>query len=408
MPFAALALIAAAGWSPTQSFDAGAAQFHEPVPRVAIDARGQALLAYETGDRRLVVRTRTGGRFGKPLTLAREVHDYAVAPGAVAYEAKDGLHVAVRRGRAYKDRKVASGTGSEINGVAIAADPLGGWVVAERQFPRRGSAKPNRVRTLSLDATGAPTAPPQDLGLGQFGLDARPTQALAVLPDGRAVLVFQREGEAYDDPDPVVYALRPHGGTFGEPAVVGEGLTDPRVTVDGDRAVLSATMTTLCGDAGCAGRPRAIAVHPDGTLGAPVGPSLARPNRAFAPWATPNALVFQLKTTAKPFSREAPVRALSLTAGGRLQTLTRAPATEPVALALAGGRTLAVWATRGGLGAALAGPDGAFAKTAAPSGPPPERYHSNPTNRDARAAGDYAAVAWARGHTVRVSVRRFR
>ncbi|MDA0183275.1 hypothetical protein OJ997_23390 [Solirubrobacter phytolaccae] len=408
MPFAALALIAAAGWSPTQSFDAGAAKFHEPVPRVAIDARGKALLAYETGDQRLVVRVRTGGRFGAPRVLARNTLDYAVAPGAVAYEAKDGIHVAVRSGGGFKDRKVASSTGSEINGVAIAADPLGGWVVAERQFPRKGSGKPYRVRALSLDAAGNPTSPPQDLGLGQFGLDARPTQALAVLPDGRAVLVFQREGVAYDDPDPVVYALRAHGGTFTEPAVVGDGLTDPRVTVDRERgAVLSATMTTLCGDTSCAGQPRAIPLNPDGTLGAPTGPTVARPNRAFAPWAAPNALVFQLKTKVKPFSREAPVRAASLTRSGPLQTLTKELASEPVALPLSGGRTLAVWTTRRGFGAALAGPDGVFAKRTAPAGPAPEIYHSNPTNRDARSAGDYAIVAWSRGHTVRVSVRTF-
>ena len=90
--------------------------------------------------------------------------------------------------------------------------------MAERQFPRRGSAKPYRVRALSLDAAGAPVGPPQDLGLGQFGLDARPTQALAVLPDGRAVFVFQRERTTYGDPQPVVYAVRPHGGAFTAPA----------------------------------------------------------------------------------------------------------------------------------------------------------------------------------------------
>ena len=83
------------------------------------------------------------------------------------------------------------------------------------------------------------------------------------------------------------------------------------------------------------------------------------------------------------------------------------PPTEPVALALDQERTLAMWATRRGFGAALAGPDGAFRKVAAPTGPPPEIYHSNSTNRDTRSAGAYAIVAWARGHTVRVSVRRF-
>ena len=178
--------------------------------------------------------------------------------------------------------------------------------MAERQFPRRGSAKPYRVRTLSLDAAGAPVGPPQDLGLGEFGIDARPTQALAVLPDGRAVLVFQRERISYGDPQPVVYAVRPHGGTFTTPAVVGDKLTDARVTVAGDRAVLTATMTALCGDTSCAGQPRAIPLNPDGSLGTPVGPTVARASRAFAPWAAPGAIVFQLKSAPKPFSREAP------------------------------------------------------------------------------------------------------
>lgn len=407
MSYAVLALIAATGWSPTQSFDAGRAQFHEPVPRVAVDARGQGLLAYETGDRRLVVRT--GRRFTRVRTLARRTIDYAVAPGAVAYEAKDGIHVAVRTAGGFKQRKVASSTGNEINGVAIAADPLGGWVVAERQFPRHGSGpkKTYSVRTISLDPTGAPLGPPQELGPGAFGIDARPTQALAVLPDGRAVLTFQRESPDFADPTPVVYSIRPHQGAFSTPATVGDGLTDSRVTVSGDRAVLSATATAVCGDTQCAGQPRAFPIAADGSLGAPQGPTVARPRRAFAPWATPNAIVFQLKTAPKPFSREAPVRAAALTPNAPLQTLTKQPATEPVALALDGDRTLALWATRTRLGAALAGPSGTFHTVKAPNGPPPEVVHTNSTNRDARSAGRYAIVAWSRGHTVRVSVRRF-
>ena len=110
----------------------------------------------------------------------------------------------------------------------------------------------------------------------------------------------------------------------------------------------------------------------------------------------------------KPFSREAPIRAASLaTPNAPLQTLTRQLATEPVALPLDGNRTLALWATRTRFGAALAGPDGTFRSVNAPKGSPPAVYHTNATNRDVRAAGDYAIVAWARGHTVRVSVRRF-
>ena len=270
-------LIAAAGWSPTQHFDAGAAQFHEPVPRVAIDAKGGALLAYETGDRRLVVSVRRkDGRFSRPKTLAKRTLDYAVAPGAVAYEAKDGIHVATRTATGFKPRKVASSTGSEINGSRSppTRSAAGSWPSASSP----AAAAPSRTACAP-----SPSTPPgprsdllQDLGLGQFGIDARPTQALAVLPDGRAVLVFQRERTTYGDPQPVVYAVRPHGGTFTAPAVVGDKLTDARVTVAGDRAVLTATMTALCGDTSCAGQPRAIPLNPDGSLGAPVGPTVAR------------------------------------------------------------------------------------------------------------------------------------
>jgi hypothetical protein len=177
------------------------------------------------------------------------------------------------------------------------------------------------------------------------------------------------------------------------------------VTVAGDEATVSATEATLCGDAGCAGQPRALRLAPDGTPGPLLGPALEKPNRAFAPWAAGGALVFQLKDGVQPFSREAPVRAVSLTAGAPLQTLTRERATEPIALPLPNGRVLALWATRSSFGAALAGPDGRFKRTTAPAGPPPSPYHSNPTNRDARVAGRHVLVAWARGALVRVSRR---
>jgi hypothetical protein len=398
MHLAALALMTAAGWSPTQSFDAG--PVHEPAPRVAIDARGHALLAYETGKGRLVASVRRKGRFARPVTLARRIHDHAVAPGAVAWVAEDGVHVATRTAAGFKARRVARGTDGRIDGVSIAADPQGGWVVAERRFARRA----HRVRALSLDAAGRAVGAPQELGPGHFGLDARPTQALAVLADGRAVLTFKR-GDAHSEP--VVYAVRPHGGAFSEPAAVGERLADPRVTVAGDRAVLTATAVTRCGESRCAGHPQAFPLNPDGSLGAPEGPALAQPTRAFGPWAAPGAIVFQLKTGPQPFSAQAPVHAAALRPDAPLQTLTRKPATEPVALALSGDRTLAVWATRSRLGAALAGPDGDFDPVSAPAGTPPEPNHSNATNRDARSAGAYAVVAWSAGRTVNVSVRRF-
>ncbi len=226
------------------------------------------------------------------------------------------------------------------------------------------------------------------------------------------MLAFQREApRGTPGPQPVVVATRRHGEAFGEPtALTVPNSTDPRVTVSGGEAVVTATAIAVCGDTSCAGQPRASRVAADGTLGALVGPTLARPSRAFAPWASGNALVFQLKDRVQPFSREAPVRAVALRADGSvgpLQTLTSHRATEPVGLPLSGGRTLAVWATRSALDAALANSDGRFKPTTAPAGPPPARYHTNSTNRDARSAGSFAIVAWARDGIVRVSVRRF-
>ena len=178
------------------------------------------------------------------------------------------------------------------------------------------------------------------------------------------------------------------------------------MAVAGDQAVISATAGVSCGDAGCFGNPRAFSL-----TGAPLAaPDLDHPKRSFGAWAVRGALIFQRKDGPRPFSREAPVKAIAFAADGslgRLQTLTRVPATEPIGLALAGGRTLALWATRERLDAALAGADGRFRGISAPSGPPPEPYHTNSTNRDARAAGRYAIVTWARGETVRVSIRRF-
>jgi hypothetical protein len=301
---------------------------------------------------------------------------------------------------------VAASTGSEINGVAIAADPQGGWVVAERQYPRKGSAKPYRVRALSLDADGRRIGAVQDLGRGEFGIDARPTSALAVLPDGRAVLTFQRDVEGSLSSGPVAVAVRPHGGAFAPPVDLPGPLRDPRVTVAGDQAVISATAGVSCGDSGCSGNPRAFSI-----TGAPLAaPDLDHPNRSFGAWAVRKALIFQRKDGPQPFSREAPVKAITFAVDGslgRVQTLTRVRSTEPIGLALDGGGTLALWATRKRLDAAFAGADGRFRGISAPSGAPPEPYHTNSTNRDARAGGRYAIVTWARGRTVRVSVRRF-
>lgn len=431
---AAAALLAAAPaagtastWSKPAGFSAGDDDGREPVPRAAIARDGTNAVAFFSKSGALMLATGSrGGRLGAARMIERTgVRDYSIAaaPGGaflLAWEDNDGLHAAVRTraGRRIVERRYDSGPSSVINNVQVAADPQGGWVLAQRVFPhgaRRGRL--HGVRTLSLDPAGRQLGAIQDLGDGNFGIDARPTQALAVAPDGRAVLTFGRTAAAFDAPESVVVATRPHGGTFGTPvALTGDPIADPRVAIGADGATLvAATQVRSRGDAGAFGNPVVARVSPAGALGAPFGPLLSNPKRAFAPTAVPTSdgrgvLVFQLKTRSEPFATEAPVRAVAISADGTvgpLQTLTSGRAKEPVAMGLSGGRALTIWSGRRGLDARLAGPDGTFAKTAPPKGPPPTPFHSNSTNRDLRTAGRYAIFTWARDGRVRVTVRRF-
>lgn len=391
----------AAGWQETS-----VAARTDAAPRTAIASDGTSLTAYRRADGAIfAVAGASRGRFAAPIAVTtREAQSYAVAvaphgQSTVAYEAKDGIHVAIRSGRGFKDRRVASSSGSEINGIQIAADPLGGWVVAERWFPAKGSGTPYRVRVLSLDAIGRPAGAVQDLGEGEFGIAGRAAKQLTVLDDGRAVLAFEAENGRG-----VLVSTRPHGAAFSAPAPVGQDLADPAVTKDGNHALVAAVQAGTCGDAGCAGAPVVSSVGPDGAPGAPAGPALDHPTRAFAATAGPGTLAFLLKDAPQPFSRMAPVVAFG---GGKLQTLSKTPATEPFALKLFT-NTLVLWTTADGLGAAKAGSlDGRFHRIAAPPGPPPTPLHTNATNRDFASAGWYAIAAWSRGSTVRVSMRRF-
>jgi hypothetical protein len=171
--------------------------------------------------------------------------------------------------------------------------------------------------------------------------------------------------------------------------------------------------TDSCPESGCFGAPGVALLAAGAAPASPFGPSIDRPYRAFAPTAALTAsnrgvLVFQLKTKPAPFSTSAPVRAVTFAADGTfgpLQTLTPARANEPVVMPLSGGRALVVWAERQRIGAALAGPNGRFHKTAGVSGPPPSPGHINPTNRDLHTAGRYAIFAWEGNGRARISVR---
>jgi hypothetical protein len=396
----------------------------EPVPRAAIAADGTSAAAWRTVDGRLVASTGSrSGRFTPPRTVARAGAIewwVAAAPGGaalVAWQAHDGAWVAVRRraGRPFVRRHIVALAGSDISGIEAVADPGGGWVVAERRYPPYGSGLPYRVFGSSLDEGGRLLGPPQDLGEGSFGLDARPGTALAAEPDGGAVLAFTGEGGR--DRETTLVSVRPHGGAFGAPvAVPGPPTAEPRAVAGPEgTALLAFLRIERCGDAGCFGAPGIVRVGADGALSAPAGPALEMPRRALSPSVAPVAgggavLVFGVKPRPAAFSREATVRAVAVGrdgSAGPVLTLSSRLCSEPVAAGLRGGRALALWAERGALRAALADVDGRFRGISAPPGPAPERFHTNSTNRQLATAGRWALAAWSRAGRVRLSVRRF-
>ncbi len=417
---------AAASWTPTRTFVVG--KQHDATPRAAIASDGTSVLAFRSKTGKLMLSTgRADGRFTAPRRIDQAgVRDWSVAARAgggfiVAWQDTDGIHTATRtrRGRPTLRRLAVTSNGEEINGVSVATDPLGGWVLAERQF-RRTKDRFYYVRVMTLSAGGRLAGAIQDLGPGQFGLDARPTMSLAVDDAGRALLAFVPQAPFSPTTQPtVVVTARPHGGAFGAPvALPGETADDPRVAVgDGGRALIAATLVRSRGDAGTFGNPVVAGIDPAGVLRAPFGPAVDNPRRALGPSAAftsggRSVLVFQLKPSSQPFETRAPVKAVAISATGalgKLQTLTSSRAKEPVVMPLAGGRALTIWSGERGLGASLADAAGTFKKTSTPKGPPPPPFHFNPTNRDLRTGGRYAIFTWSRESAgdVRVSIRKF-
>ena len=165
-------------------------------------------------------------------------------------------------------------------------------MIAERHFARSAATRSvPRARPL-----GRRRRPPgrrrcRTSGCGEFGIDARPTQALAVLPDGRALLVFRREAACLP-------ATRARSCT--RSARTAARSPSPRSVGDGPHRRARDRRR----------RPRGDHRHPDrpvrrhGLRGpaarrsrsTPTARSARRParrcpnpRRAFAPWATPGA-----------------------------------------------------------------------------------------------------------------------
>ena len=146
----------ASGWTPTQAIAVG--KGYEPVPRVGIGGDGTSALAFRSKSGKLMLAIgRPSGRFDAPRAIDRAgARSWSVAARAggrfiVVWEDTDGIRAAVRTraGGPVVVQRVATSNGEEINGVQVAADPRGGWVVAERQF-RRSQDRAYYVRAMTL------------------------------------------------------------------------------------------------------------------------------------------------------------------------------------------------------------------------------------------------------------------
>lgn len=410
---------AAQGWSPSPRLTTAVPVADIGIrPQAAIAADGTGAVAWAPRSRRLVVTPLTrSGRFGATRTLVRGFVGSAAAAAAgggafvVAWTDGHGVRIAIRTaaGRRIAARRVVAAR-TVLGRLELAADPRGGWVLAYSLFPSGDPAAPTfGVGALSLNADGSPRGVPQDLGPGALA-----PRALAVDDRGRAVLAIERPAGAFDARQPLLVAQRVHAGRFSPPQLAAIGVDEAQIAAGpSGRTAIAASRIASCGDGGfCTGDPAIVPLSANGTPGAMLGPRLAQPRRAFAPSAQfvgggRAVLVFGLKEGSRPRRFEAPLRALTVApdgALGPLQTLTAGDARGATTAALSGGRVLALWTGRRGLGAALAGPDGRFRRVRAPSVPPPGACCASSS---LRSAGRYVLHAWSHERRIRMSWRRF-
>lgn len=226
---------AAATWS--APFALSGADTVPGEPRLAMDGRGDAVVAWITPDSRGVVRARLrapGGSFGAPVTLS--------PPGVVAndldaaIDAKGDAVVAWTGGDAAAAPILQASTrpaGATFGPAVTVSDPdivgrpevgmsdTGEIVMAWPSFPPLAAetVEMTSIRPSAEGAFGPPTPLPGSVGDG----------ALDVAPDGTAVIAWrfvddQAMGQA-------AASVRDPGGSFGPVAVLSslpDGVTDPR------------------------------------------------------------------------------------------------------------------------------------------------------------------------------------
>jgi hypothetical protein len=386
-----------------------------PKPRAAINARGQAVVAYVANRNalRVVLRSRAG-RFGPAVTLAAaRAQSPAVAIGregtvAVAWIGFDGrLRVAVRRPGHRFGRPQTIGTAAYAPWVAV--DSRGNVTAMWARFGRPGGGGQDGTVQTAFRPVGGRFGAPVDLGLGRLG-DHLP---IAFDAGGTATLVWTGPPALLITAgSPTLVAERPLGGTVTTPQTLsGTPTYDASVAVGGGGVAAVVWVDASGPETDPYG---AIEVSRRATARSPFGPAERAPfrvaefsfNPAVAVGSSGTTFVaWQEKTRPEPFRRAAPLVAAVAPPGARFGprlTVTADKILAPRLAQLSRGRVAMVWAGQRMFAGALYRPRAGLRKLPAPPGHPPKGASTNSQWFDG--AGAHGILVWIRRGSVHESI----
>ena len=397
---ALLALAAAparsAIWSVPSAFDRATCKppdacVIEPAPRVAINARGQAVATWvDTRDRvRVAVATRPG-RFGAVTTLAKEglrPSPAIAADGTVTVVWEQGVALRFARGKAGRfaaSKPLAPRTDKREDSSAHAAAQADGSVVVVYESD-------DEMRTVTLSPRGKPSAPVV-LGEGGFGHDS-----VRVAADGTFAACCIAPVNSAPGVPAEVAVYRDEWRLVTSPALKEDDQIET-VYASASELILGLIEVHSAGDAGVAGIPGSAVARGDDVFGALQWASVSKPTRGLAPDVTIDGsgrtvLVYQEKTRPQAFSRTAPVYAS--VAGGARQRLTSRQAYQPTVRPLGSG-AIAIWQEPGAKWGVATERGRRFVSAPSPSGPGPELHLGEDFHYayDLATSGGFAVLTW--------------
>jgi hypothetical protein len=414
----------AAGWS--RSYTLSSTNLTEPAPRVAVGPNGTVVVAWlRKRDLRVAIGNSRGRFSGSQVLTSRGLRPrVAVGPNGraiVVWNESRGLRYATRapgQRRFGHTRTLTTPRGKSSDDFAVVAMDSAGTVTVVFEHTYRSRTQYNdivQVLTVSKDGARTPI-----VSLGAGSIPRRPTLALSA--SGDAVTTFVPTPPASQSAAPVNLApivARRIGGTWSTrpfPFTEGRRVENPSIGLDATgRLTFSFTDVVRSGEATSFGLPRLSDGPFAGPFGPPSGPTPRRADKAFGPLGVPvsdaNVLVWQEKTSASPFSTEAPVWAARIAFDGTVgtpQTLDSAKkAFEPHLVQVDADRALVVWGDPR-IAAAIYRAVRGFQRISAPTGRATLGGTDFNVNRDLASNGrGVAAFTWTENERVRISVRRF-